>query len=202
MKINITNNIPNVNITINQIDDDSFDIFLFKSTGKKLGDIKLGEIVKIGKREYIVLNHVAEKTLVITKDIVKKMEFGKSWDYSKSDVRDYCNRDFYKELAEVVGKENIISHKVNLTCDDGSNKNVTCNDNVSILTAENYRRYREYLPAFGKTFWTATGITSLKEDCAHTVCYVDSNDILSWSSCNCIGGVRPFCILNSSIFVS
>ena len=121
MKINITNNIPNVNITINQIDDDSLDILLFKNTGKKLGDIKLGEVVKIGKREYIVLNHVAEKTLVITKDIVKKMEFGKTWDYSKSYVRDYCNRDFYKELEEAIGKENIISQAALTKMKNGMN---------------------------------------------------------------------------------
>ena len=128
------------------------------------------------------------------------MEFGKSWDYSKSYVRDYCNGDFYNELAEVVGKENIVPHRVNLTCDDGSNKGVTCKNNVSILTAENYRRYREYLPALGKPSWTATGVTSLEGIYARGVCSVSSRGVLSWCGRAC--GVRPFCILNSSILVS
>lgn len=202
MKVNITNNIPNVNVTVNQNDDGSLAILLFEKTGKKLGDYKSGETVKLGKREYIVLGHGAETTAVVTKDIAKEMEFGKSWDYSKSYVRDYCNGDFYKELAEVAGKENIVPHRVNLTCDDGSNKGVTCKDNVSILTAENYRRYREYLPALSKPSWTATGVTSLDKNYARNVCYVNSCGILDWFGCDCTYGVRPFCILNSSIFVS
>ena len=202
MKVNITNNISNVNVTVNQNDDGSLAILLFEKTGKKLGDYKSGETVKLGKREYIVLGHGAETTAVVTKDIAQIISFGKSWDYSKSYVRDYCNGDFYKELAEVVGKENIVPHRVNLTCDDGSNKGVTCKDNVSILTAENYRRYREYLPALGKSSWTATGVTSLAKNYARVVCYVGSNGVLSWNSCGGVRGVRPFCILNSSIFVS
>lgn len=202
MKVNITNNIPNVNVTVNQNDDGSLAILIFEKTGKKLGDYKSGETVKLGKREYIVLGHGAETTAVVTKDIAKEIEFGKSWDYSKSYVRDYCNGDFYKELAEVVGKENIVPHRVNLTCDDGSNKGVTCKDNVSILTAENYRRYREYLPALGKPSWTATGVTSRAKNYARDVCYVGSNGVLSWNGCGGARSVRPFCILNSSIFVS
>ena len=202
MKVNITNNIPNVNVTVNQNDDGSLAILLFENTGKKLGDFKPRETVKLGKREYIVLGHGAETTAVVTKDIVKEMEFGKSWDYSKSYVRDFCNGDFYKELVEAVGKENIVPHRVNLTCDDGSNKGVTCKDNVSILTTENYRRYREYLPALGKPYWTATGVTTLDKDYARGVCCVGSGGVLGWGGCGCTLGVRPFCILNSSIFVS
>lgn len=202
MKVNITNNISNVNVTVNQNDDGSLAILLFEKTGKKLGDFKPGETVKLGKREYIVLGHGAETTAVVTKDISKEMEFGKSWDYSKSYVRDYCNGDFYNELAEAVGKNNIVPHRVNLTCDDGSNKGVTCKDNVSILTAENYRRYREYLPALGKPSWIATGVTSRVKIYTLGVCYVGSNGVLSWNGWGGARGVRPFCILNSSILVS
>lgn len=201
MKVNITNNIPNVNVTVNQNDDGSVAILLFEKTGKKLGDVKPGETVRLGEREYIVLGHCAETTVVITKDIVKNMEFGKTGDYSKSYVREFCNGDFYKELAKAVGKSNIVPHRVNLTCDDGSNKGVTCKDNVSIITAENYRRYREYLPALGKPYWTATGVATLDKDYAHYVRFVDSYGILFWNDCGFTFGVRPFCTLNSSIFV-
>ena len=202
MKVNITNNSPNVDVTVNQNDDGSLSILLFEKTGKKLGDVKPGDTVTIGKYEYVVLGHGAETTVVITKDIIKNMEFGKTGDYSKSYVREFCNGDFYKELAKAVGKSNIVPHKVNLTCDDGSNKGATCNDNVSIITAENYRRYREYFPTLGKPFWTATGVTTLDKDYAHNACYANSYGILSWDDCDYTIGVRPFCILNSSVLVS
>ena len=202
MKVNITNNIPNVNVTVNQNDDGSLAILLFEKTGKKLGDVKPGETVKLGNREYIVLGHAEETTAVITKSIVKEMDFGETGDYAKSQVREFCNGEFYKELARVVGKDNIISHRVKLVCDDGSNKGASCKDNVSIITTENYRRYREFLPAVNKWFWTATGITTLNNYYARGVCCVSSSCILGWCGCSCCRGVRPFCILNSSILVS
>lgn len=202
MKVNITNNIPNVNVKINQNDDGSLAILLFENTGKRLGDFKPGETVKLGEREYIVLGHGAETTAVITKYIVKDMKFGETRDYTKSYVREFCNGDFYKELAKTVGKNNIVPHRVNLTCDDGSNKGATVKDNVSILTCDLYRRYREYLPVLGRSYWTATGVTALDEDYARRVCCVSSYGVLFWIDCDCTYGVRPFCILNSSILVS
>lgn len=177
-----------------------YEVKIIADKQKTLGEIKPGSIVKIGNREYIVLGHGTETTAVITKDIVKNMWFGKTGDYSKSYVREFCNGDFYKELAKAVGKSNIVPHRVNLTCDDGSNKGATCKDNVSIITAENYRRYREYIPALGKPYWTATGVTTLNKDFARRVCYVLSPGILSWDGCGYSSGVRPFCILKSSIF--
>lgn len=179
-----------------------YEIKIIADRQKTLGEIKPGSTVEIGNREYIVLGHGAETTAVITKDIVKNMKFGETGDYSKSDVREFCNGDFYKELAKAVGKSNIVPHRVNLTCDDGSNKGATCKDNVSIITAENYRRYREYLPALGKPSWTATGVTTLDKNYACSVCFVNSCGVLSWLGCDYSYDVRPFCILNSSILIS
>ena len=201
MKVNITNNIPNVNVIVNQNNDGSLAI-LIKNTGKKLGDYKPGETVKLGEREYIVLGHGAETTAVITKDIVKNMAFGEIGDYSKSYVREFCNGVFYKELAKAVGENNIVPHRVNLTCDDGTNKGATCKDNISIITAENYRRYREYLPIPDKSYWLATGITAFDKSFSHNVCCVGYHGILNWLGCSYYHGVRPFCVLNSSVLVS
>lgn len=203
MKINVKNNLPDdVDVKVEQTFDGSVSIIISEAKSRILGDAKPGKVVKIGEREYIVLGHGAETTAVVTKDIVKNMEFGKTGDYSKSYVREFCNETFYKELAKAVGKNNIVPHRVNLTCDDGTNKGAACKDNVSIITAENYRRYREYLPALGKLYWTATGVTTLDKNHAHYVCYVRSLGFLDWNGCDHTCGVRPFCILNSSIPLS
>lgn len=203
MKINdVINNVQNVNVSINQNADGSLAILIVEKNGKSLGEYKPGETVKLGDREYIVLGHGEETTAVITKEIVKTMEFGISFDWRKSYVRGFCNGDFYNELAAVVGKDNIVAHNVKLTCDDGSNKGAVCKDNISILTNELYRRYREHIPAIGKSFWTATGITIMDNDYARYVCYVNSCGVIGWYNCDCSNGVRPFCILNSSILTS
>lgn len=201
MKINVINNIPNVKVTCNENNDGSYTITLKEDKRFCLGEAELGSIVRIGNREYIVLDHSKDTTTVITKDFTKEMEFGQFGDYLTSDVRKYCNGEFYNELVAAVGTENIVKYTVKLVADDGTGKGKTCCDNVSIITTENYRRYREFLKAYGDLWWTATRVTYDDEDYARDICCVRSNGVLDWYGCDCCSGIRPFCILNSSIFV-
>lgn len=202
MKVNVINNVPNIEVTLNQSSDGSATLVVKEKMQKTLGRLKPGSIVKLGEREYIVLGHGTDTTAVITKDFVKKMEFGENNNYQTSKVREYCNTTFYNELVKAVGAKNIFKHKVRLMADDGTNKGVICCDNVSILTTELYRRYRQYLPAYGNWWWTATPVSSTINDYARGVCCVRSSGMLGWGGCDCCRGVRPFCILNSSILIS
>ena len=188
MEIKVINNVPGLNVTINKSGDGSFAILLAEEKCKELGSKKPGSIAKIGNREYIVLGCAAE------------MEFGDTADYLTSKPRAYCIGDFYNELVEAVGKENIVKHTVKLMADDGTNKIVT-RDNVSILTTELYRRYREFLPAIGKPYFTATRVSAEVPGYTGRVCYVYSSGVLSWGGCGWSYGVRPFCVLNSSVLV-
>lgn len=144
------------------------------------------------------------------------MEFGESNSYYQtSKVREYCNTTFYNELVKAVGAKNIFKHKVMLIADDGTNKGIFCFDNVSILTTELYRRYRQYLPAYDNWWWTATPVSSTVKDYTRLVCPVSStvkdyvryvccvrsDGLLDWLGCGYRSGVRPFCILNSSILI-
>ena len=200
MEIKVINNVPGLNVTINKSGDGSFAILLAEEKCKELGSKKPGSIAKIGNREYIVLGHAAETTAIITKDCAAEMEFGDTADYLTSKPRAYCIGDFYNELVEAVGKENIVKHTVKLMADDGTNKIVT-RDNVSILTTELYRRYREFLPAIGKPYFTATRVSAEVPGYTGDVCCVDSFGVLYWRGCGWGYGVRPFCVLNSSVLV-
>ena len=204
MKIDIQSNIPGVKVNMNQNSDGSFTIILAKEIAgsKTLGSVKPGDTVIIGEREYIVLGHEKGTTAIVAKKPTKAMAFGKDGNYAKSDVHAYCNSEFYNELCKAVGKYNIIPHVVDLVADDGSNKGALIKDNVSILTCDLYRRYREILPAIDSACWTATRVTNLDKDYAFCVCIVRSCGVLDWNVCGCSLGVRPFCILNSSVLVS
>lgn len=202
MKIEVQNNVPGVKVSVNQNADGSFAILLAEMAGKILGGVKPGDTVTIGDREYIVLGHSEETTTIIAKKPTKTMAFGEDGNYINSDVRAYCNGEFYEELCNTVGKNNIIPHTVNLVSDDGSHKGALIKDNVSILTCDLYRRYRELLPAIGSSCWTATRVTTLNKDYARCVCIVRSYGILRWSDCGYSHGVRPYCVLNSSVLVS
>ena len=170
--------------------------------GKTLGSVKPGDTVTIGEREYIVLGHENGITAIIAKTPTKSMVFGKDGNYAKSDVRTYCNGEFYEELCKVVGEYNVLPHTVNLVSDDGSNKGATVTDYISILTCDLYRRYREFLPAIGSSCWTATRITTLDKCYTHSVCVVNSDGVLGWGGCDYSRDVRPYCVLNSSVLVS
>lgn len=84
MKINVKNNLPDdVEVQMVETSDGLVSIIISETKIRILGDAKPGEVVKIGDREYIVLEHDDNKTSVITKEFVTKMGFGNSYDYKK-----------------------------------------------------------------------------------------------------------------------
>ena len=206
MKINVTNNVKNLNVTVNK-SGDSFEILItekeYNKQNKTLGSVAPGDIVTIGRRKYIVLDHETETTTLLASNKIDERVFDDDGgDYKTSDIRKYINDKYYKELCVAVGKDNVIKHKVNLEAEDGTNKGAFCEDFVSLITTTNYRRYREHIPATGYPWWTATRVNTTDKDYSRRICYVSFRGILGWDDCGLVGGVRPFCILNSSISVS
>lgn len=169
----------------------------------RLSDIPAGSSFRIGEFEFIKLEDFEDAaTAVILKDFATKMEFGERNDYSKSEVRKYLNNDFLKRLEEVVGADNILKHKVDLTANDGLKDYGSVRDKVSLITVDNYRKYREFLPGYGDWWWTATPFSCESNDFASIVCFVYANGSLNGGVCDGSEGVRPFCFFSSSIFVS
>ena len=180
MEIKIVNNIAGAKISMDKAADNTVVITVEEQT-IRLGDVKPGTTVKIGGREYIVLDHSKDTTAVITKDFWKDMEFGDSGNYAESAVRNALNKEFLSEVSSA-----------------GTNKGVVCRDNVSLLTTDLYRKYRDFLPAYGSWWWTATPVS--KEDgYSRGVCCVSDDGALDSSYCCYSYGVRPFLILNSSV---
>ncbi len=203
MQIKIKNEFPNVKVDVKEHGNGDITVTLSEQPRRTLGEVKCGEIVKLGDREFYVLEHSATTTAVLAKDSVKTMDYAGGGDYAKSDVRRYLNDTFYNELSNAVGASNIVEHTIKLVADDGTGKKLSVRDHVSLLTTDLYRRYREYLPAMGSPWWTATRVTHDESTgYARCVCCVHSNGILGWFGCDCGGDVRPFCVLDSSIFVS
>lgn len=202
MKFKVFNFVPGVKVDITQDGAEEYSIAVMKEKMRRLSEVSPGSKVKIGDREYIVLEHLEHFTAVISKDFVTTMEFGGSNDYRESAVRKYLNTEFLKELVDAVGAENIPFHEVDLMADDGTGKEISCRDHVSLLTTDRYRKYREFLPDYGKWWWTATRISTALKDYFRLVCCVNSSGTLGVNGCDGSSGVRPFFFLNSSIFVS
>lgn len=170
----------------------------------KLGDLVPGTTFKVGKRELIVLGHGKDTTAVILKDFLYTGVFDDdSNNYVNSKVRENLNNgDFRKEIEVVIGAGNLIPHKVILTANDGLKDYGTCVDKVSLMTADNYRRYREFLPGRGDWWWIATPFSTVSNNYSRRVCCVDSDGVVDWDDCRYTYGIRPFCIFSSLISVS
>ena len=169
----------------------------------KLEDIPDGSTFKIGKYEFIKLGKESCGIAALLKDFLYEGKFGNSNNYSESEVREKINGEFYKELEKEVGENNIIGHHVPLTALDGLNDYESgIADKVSLLDADRYRKYRKHIPNYGDWWWLATPWSCKSNRYSSGVCYVYVVGALGWGDCGYSNGVRPFCIFNSSIFVS
>lgn len=170
----------------------------------KLADVAVGDTVKIGDHEMIVLDHVGAATLLLRKDSLTQMRFGKNNNYDGSKADKLCN-EFATNLAKIIGEDNVIQHTVDLTADDGLKDYGTVKRFASLLTTDLYRRYvytldKHKLDAW---WWLATPYSTPTHDHTSWVkCVSPSGFIRNGGYDYCDYGVRPFCILNSNIFVS
>lgn len=170
----------------------------------RLADIEVGKPFKVGNLEFVALEHFPDTTSVILKEFWKKASFDSDYnDYRSSDIRKDLNTDFYNQLSEIVGKENIIKLGIDLTSDDGRTDYEDCMDYISLLTCEQYRKYVNILDKYNpkQWWWLATPYSTLKDYNSLVRC-VFSSGALNYDFCNRFNGVRPFCILKSNIFVS
>ena len=170
---------------------------------KKLADVAVGDTVQIGSHEMIVLEHVGEATLLIRKESLGVMEFGENNNYDGSNVDEICN-EFAEEIAGIVGEDNILLHEVDLTSDDGLKDYGMIQRKASLLTADRYREYVAILDKYkiDAWWWLATAFSTPAHDDERWVKCVSPSGGIGNRYYFSLGGVRPFCILKSSIFVS
>ena len=169
-----------------------------------LSDVKVGNVCKIGKLEFIVCEHTSEGTVLLMKDcLCDSEEFGSNNNYNGSNVDMLCEK-FAEELATIVGAENIILHTVDLTADDGLKDYGSIERRVSLFTANQYRKYVDILDKHRVDIWTwtATAFSTPKHNDDLWVKCVSPHGYFSSYHYGNDFGVRPFCILNSNIFVS
>ena len=126
-----------------------------------------------------------------------------SSDWKKSSLREYLNGEFLEKLSDVVGKENIISFERDLISLDGQTEYGSCEDKVSLLTVDEYRKYRSIIPNTGNSWWwIITPWSTPCNDYERSVAVVSPFGDFGSRNCDNGFGVRPFCIFSSSIFES
>lgn len=122
--------------------------------------------------------------------------------WKTSDLRNYLNKEFLEKIEEEIGKGNVLEFERNLLSLDGQTEYGTCIDKVSLLTVDEYRKYRKYIPNADKWWWLITPWSTPCNDYSSTVAVVSPSGGVLNRGCNDNCGVRPFCIFSPSIFES
>ncbi len=171
----------------------------------RLADISVGDTFTAGGYEFIVLEHSKETTAVILKNLLgDDVTFGSSNNYKGSNVDKICE-DFADKLADIFGSYAIVEHTVDLTSDDGLKDFGKIQRRVSLLTANQYRRYVEIIDKhkIDAWWWLATAFSTPTHNSPNWVKAVSPSGYFRYNYYYRNDfGVRPFCILKSNIFVS
>lgn len=166
---------------------------------KKLG---IGDTFKVADLEWKILDITENGYVCIGEKLPNNMTFGSNNDWKSSKIRKYLNGDFYKKLADEVGEENIIEFERNLLSLDGQTEYGMCEDFVSIISLDEYRKYRTLLPNGNYYWWTLTPDSTKCNGDETYIRVVCPSGNFDYCSCDDLIGVRPFCIFSSSIFES
>ena len=112
--------------------------------------------------------------------------------YRRSSIR----RKLRDELLPVLGKDNLVPHKVDLVADNGDNRYGTVTDRVFILSCDEYRKYRKYVPLLPEWMWTCTPWYISDAGSGNNVRGVGSTGVLNYVHAHGSGGVAPACVFN------
>lgn len=167
----------------------------------KLSEIKVGEIFKTKTKEFIVLEQFDNSTTaLLQKDFWKKARFDKEKsNLAKAEIFKDLNKNYYKELADEIGEENIVEHEVDLIMDTGHKDYGTVKANISLLTADLFRKYVEILDRYNPEEWWWLATADSRQFTSYVRFVGGSGALVSGDVGNDFGGVRPFCIVKSEI---
>lgn len=170
----------------------------FNKLSKLLG---VGDTFELAGYNWKILEITEEGYKCLADRLDESVEFdSNSNDWRKSQLREYLNNDF---LGENIGKNYILPFHRDLMSSDGQIEYGTCTDKVSLLTVDEYRKYRGLIPNTGNYWWwTCTPWSTPCNNYETSVTAVSSSGYLYDDFCGNFGGVRPFCIFSSEIFVS
>lgn len=170
----------------------------------KLAEVQAGETFRIGEHEFVVLKQFEDSAAVIYKGLLHEgIAFGNSNNLDGSAADKACGT-FANKIAGIVGEENLVEFAVDLTSDDGLKDYGMIHRKMSLLTADQYRKYVDILDEhkIDQWWWLATPCSTARHDNDRWVNCVSPSGRLGSGNYGSGIGVRPFCILKSHIFVS
>lgn len=190
----------NLEVTVTNVYD-NIQIIINKKIDTNLLSLNAGNIFKANGVEYMVLEHLDKNQTAIIKKVCLEdtMEFDSdNNNWKTSGIRKKLNGYYLKELEETFGKGKIVEHTVNLLSMDGLDNYGMSTDKVSLLTIDQYRKYRKVLGEnMNIWWWLITPDSTPLGESASYVRFVGSDGRMRCCMCDLDMGVRPFFVLQS-----
>lgn len=165
---------------------------------------EIGKTIEVAGIKWLVLDKLEKGYLVISDEFYgKSREFDtdcNNWD--SSDLRQELNTELRRKIEEAVGEGGLLKFTRDLLSMDGQTEYGSCEDYVSLISVDEYRKYRKLLPNTGEWWWTLTADSTKCNDDTSYIRVVSPSGVFYDGSFSCTNGVRPVCIFSSSIFES
>ena len=177
----------------------------FEDYKKKHMDIpKIGETIKISGMEWMILDKLPDGYFAILNGFYGKARMldSDSSNWKESSLREELNTSFLEKINTFLGENAVVEFDRSLLALDGQTEYGTCRDKISLLTVDEYRKYRKYLPNMDKWWWLITPWSTPCNDYFKSVAVVSASGNINYINCFLGHGVRPVCIFSSSIFES
>lgn len=173
------------------------------SKNKKLpAGLSIGDEFQLAGTTWKILNIAGEGYVCLAESIGNKEFDSDDNNWATSKLRSYLNKEFLEKLEKEIGEGNVLGFERNLLSLDGQTEYGSCTDKVSLLTVDEYRKYRKYIPNANKWWWLISPWSTPCNDYSSTVAVVSPSGFIFSRFCLIRVGVRPFCIFSSSIFES
>lgn len=165
---------------------------------------EIGKTVEIAGMEWMILDKTEKGYLAVLNgfDGEERTFDSDSNNWISSKLREELNTKFLKKIADELGEDAVIKFDRDLLSLDGQTEYGHCEDKISLLTVDEYRKYRKLLPNMQKWWWLITPWSTPVNDYKSTLTVVSPSGFIGRSYCNGEIGVRPVCIFSSSIFES
>lgn len=175
---------------------------VFEQLRKKYQKPEIGKTIEVAGIKWLVLDKLEKGYLVISDEFYgKSREFDtdcNNWD--SSDLRQELNTELRRKIEEAVGEGGLLKFTRDLLSMDGQTEYGSCEDYVSLISVDEYRKYRKFLPNTDKWWWTLTpDSTACNNDDTYVRVVSPSGNVII-SACDSSRGVNPVCIFSSSIF--
>lgn len=171
-----------------------------KFYGKKIGDTF--EFISI---PWKVLD-ITEKgyACLAMETVIENKEFGTGGNnWRDSNLREWIHKSILPKIKEEVGEDKVIKFKRNLISLDALAEYGECLDEISLISVDEYRKYRNLIPnSKNEWWWTITPWSTKSNDDNAWIAVVSPSGYILHNVYNNCFGVRPFCIFSSELFES